>query len=133
DLEQGISDQQTAEGALRAARDAVRVFGKSEAEMDRMIAERKVDPTLVVVSSIAGRVTARNAAPGLFVQPGNAPAPYTVADISTMWMLANVIESDSPAFHVGQEVKVSVMAYPGRVFEGKISTIDSNVDPVTHR
>jgi cobalt-zinc-cadmium efflux system membrane fusion protein len=133
DLEQGISDQQTAEGALRAARDAVRVFGKSEAEMDRMIAERKVDPTLVVVSSIAGRVTARNAAPGLFVQPGNAPAPYTVADISTMWMLANVIESDIPSLRLGQQVQVKVVAYPDHVFEGKISTIGATVDPNTHR
>jgi membrane fusion protein, heavy metal efflux system len=133
DLEQAVSDQQTAEGALRAARDAVRIFGKTDAEMDRMIADRRVDPTLVVSSPISGRITARNAAPGLFVQPGNAPAPYTVADVSTMWMLANVAESDSPAFGVGQEVKVSVMAFPNRTFEGHISTIASAVDPTTHR
>jgi cobalt-zinc-cadmium efflux system membrane fusion protein len=133
DLEQAVSDQQTAEGALRAARDAVRIFGKTDAEMDRMIADRRVDPTLVVSSPISGRITARNAAPGLFVQPGNAPAPYTVADVSTMWMLANVAESDSPAFSVGQEVKVSVMAFPNRTFEGHISTIASAVDPTTHR
>ena len=64
DLEQAVSDQQTAEGALRAARDAVRMFGKTDAEIDRMIAERHVDPTLVVPSPISGRITARNAAPG---------------------------------------------------------------------
>jgi cobalt-zinc-cadmium efflux system membrane fusion protein len=133
DLEQAVSDQQTAEGALRAARDAVRIFGKTDAEMDRMIADRHVDPTLVVPSPIAGRITARNAAPGLLVQPGNPPAPYIVADISTMWMLANVAESDSPAFSVGQEVKVSVMAFPNRTFDGHISTIASSVDPVTRR
>jgi cobalt-zinc-cadmium efflux system membrane fusion protein len=133
DLEQAISDQQTAEGALRAARDAVRIFGKTDAEMDRMIADRKVDPILVVPSPITGRITLRNAAPGLFVQPGNAPAPFTVADISTMWMLANVAESDSPAFSVGQEVKVSVMAFPNRTFDGRISTIASWVDPATRR
>jgi membrane fusion protein, heavy metal efflux system len=133
DLEQAISDQQTAEGALRAARDAVRIFGKTDAEMDRMVAERRVDPTLVVVSPIAGRVTARNAAPGLFVQPGNTPAPFTVADISTMWMLANVTEGDSPAFKVGQEVSVHVLAFPNRVFQGHITTIASAVDPNTRR
>jgi cobalt-zinc-cadmium efflux system membrane fusion protein len=133
ELEQAVSDQQTAEGALRAARDAVRIFGKSDAEMDRMIAERHVDPTLVVPSPISGRITTRNAAPGLLVQPGNLPAPYTVADVSTMWMLANVAETDSPAFNVGQEVKVSVMAFPNRTFEGHISTIASAVDPNTHR
>lgn len=133
ELEQAVSDQQSAEGALRAARDAVRIFGKTDAEMDRMIAERHVDPTLVVPSPISGRITTRNAAPGLLVQPGNLPAPYTVADVSTMWMLANVAETDSPAFSVGQEVKVSVMAFPNRTFEGRISTIASAVDPNTHR
>jgi cobalt-zinc-cadmium efflux system membrane fusion protein len=133
DVEQATSDQQTAQGAYRAARDAVRIFGKTDADIDRVVEERHVDPILVVTSPIEGRITARNAAPGLFVQPGNPPAPYTVADISTMWMLANVAESDSPAFMVGQEAKVSVMAYPGRVFEGRISTIGSFVDPNTHR
>ena len=106
DVEQAASDQQTAEGNLRAARDAVRMFGKTDADIDHIIAKRSADPTLVVPSPITGRITARNAAPGLFVQPGNAPAPYTVADINTMWMLANVAETDSPAFRVGQKVKV---------------------------
>jgi membrane fusion protein, heavy metal efflux system len=133
ELEQTTSDQQTAEGALRAARDAVRIFGKTEAEMDRMIADRKVDPALVINSPIAGRITARNAAPGLYVQPGNAPAPFTVADISTMWMLANVTESDAPAFSIGQDVRVSVLAFPNRIFEGHITTISSSVDPTTRR
>jgi membrane fusion protein, heavy metal efflux system len=133
DLEQAVSDQQTAEGNLRAGRDAVRIFGKSEAEIDLIVKDRKADPTLIVPSPISGRVTARVAAPGLFVQPGNPPAPFTVADISTMWMLANVAESDVPFIRVGQEVKVSVLAYPGKVFEGKISSMDSMVDPNTHR
>jgi cobalt-zinc-cadmium efflux system membrane fusion protein len=88
---------------------------------------------LVVRSPISGRVTARNAAPGLFVQPGNAPAPYSVADITKMWMLANVAESDVSAFHLGQEVRVSVLSYPGKVFEGRVSTIGSTIDPNTHR
>jgi cobalt-zinc-cadmium efflux system membrane fusion protein len=50
-----------------------------------------------------------------------------------MWMLANVPESDSPLFHLGQEVKVSLLAFPDRVFEGKITTIGAAVDPNTHR
>ena len=133
DVEQAVADQQTAEGALRAARDAVRIFGKTDAEIDRIVAERMADPSLVVASPISGRVTARNASPGLLVQPGNQPAPFVVADVSTMWMLANVAESDSPSFSVGQDVRVSVMAYPGREFWGRISTIGATVDPTTHR
>ena len=66
DLEQAVSDQQTAEGALRAARDAIRIFGKTDAEIDLIVKERRADPTLVVPSPISGRITARNAAPGLW-------------------------------------------------------------------
>src|SRR6516165_6893140 len=133
DLDQGISDQQTAEGNLRAGRDAVRLFGKTNEEIDRIIAERKADPTLVVPCPIDGRVTARNAAPGLYVQPGSAPAPFTLTNVDTMWMLANVAENDSPAFQVGQPLQVTVGAFPDRLFDGKITTVGSIVDPNTRR
>ena len=133
DLDQGTSEQQTAEGNLRAGRDAVRLFGKTNEEIDRIIAERKADPTLVVPCPIDGRVTARNAAPGLYVQPGSVPAPFTVANVDTMWMLANVAENDSPAFQVGQRVQVRIGAFPDRLFDGKITTVGSIVDPNTRR
>jgi cobalt-zinc-cadmium efflux system membrane fusion protein len=132
-FEQAVSDQQTAEGNLRAARDAIRIFGKTDAEMDKMIKEKKVDPILVVYSPVPGRVAARNAAPGLYVQPGNPPAPYAVADVSTMWLLANVPESDAPAYRVGQPLKVKVPAYPDHEFEGRVNTIGLTVDPNTRR
>jgi cobalt-zinc-cadmium efflux system membrane fusion protein len=133
ELEQATSDQQTAEGALKAARDAVRVFGKSEAEIDQIIASRRIDPALVVPSPISGQITSFNGPPGLMVQPGNPPAPYTVANVSVKWMLASVVESDIPLFHLGQPVQVRVTAYPDREFHGKISKIYAAVDPDTHR
>jgi cobalt-zinc-cadmium efflux system membrane fusion protein len=133
ELEQATSDQQTAEGALRAARDAVRVFGKTDAEIDQMISSRKIDPVLVVRSPIAGQVTSFDGPPGLLVQPGNQPAPYTVTKVSLKWMLADVVETDIPLFHLGQLVQVKVTAYPDRVFQGKISKIYATVDPDTHR
>jgi membrane fusion protein, heavy metal efflux system len=133
EVEQATAEQQTAEGALKAARDNVRLFGKSDADINRIIAERRLDPVLVIASPISGRVTARNAAPGLFVQPGNPPAPFVVTDIATMWMIANVAESDIPALRVGQQVTVKVKAFPDRLFEGRISTIAQMVDPNTHR
>jgi membrane fusion protein, heavy metal efflux system len=133
DVEQATSDAQTAEGNLRAARDAVRIFGKTDADIDRIIAERSADSTLIVPSPISGRITARDAGPGLFVQPGNAPAPYTVADIDTMWMLANVPEGDSPTLKIGQPVQVKVDAFPGRVFDAHVTTIGATVDANTRR
>jgi cobalt-zinc-cadmium efflux system membrane fusion protein len=133
DLQQTVSDQQTAEGVLKAARDAVAVFGKSEPEIDRMVKSRTIDPYLVVPSPISGRVTARTAAPGDFVQPGNLPAPYSVADISRIWMNASVTESDMPLVRKGQQIHVSVMAFPGRVFDGEIFMVGATVDPQLHR
>ncbi len=131
--EQATSDQQTADGALKAARDAVLVFGKTNAEIDQMIALSKTDPALVVCSPISGTVTSFNAPPGLLVQPGNLPAPYSVANVTVKWMLANVSETEIPFFHLGQPVQVKVMAYPDRVFQGKVSKIYATVDPNTHR
>lgn len=133
DVDQATSDQQTAEGNYKAARNAARVFGKTDAEIDRILDERKVDSTLVVPSPISGRIIARNAAPGFLTQPGSTPAPYTVADVSTMWMIANVIETDAPAYKVKQEVEVKVPAYPDRVFKGHVTTVGATIDPTTHR
>ena len=67
------------------------------------------------------------------MQPGGASAPYTVADIDTMWMLANVAETDSPAFRVGQSEQVTIDAFPGRVFDGRVTTVGATVDPNTRR
>jgi cobalt-zinc-cadmium efflux system membrane fusion protein len=133
DVDQSTSDQQTAEGNYKAARDAVRIFGKTDDEIDQVVSLRKVDSTLLVPSPISGRVVARSAAPGFLTQPGNAPAPYSVADLSTMWMIANVIETDAPAYSVGQEVEVRVPAYPDTVFRGHVTTLGSMIDPNSHR
>src|SRR5208283_3883562 len=67
EIEQATSDQQTAEGALKAARDAVRLLGKSAAEIDQIAATRKIDPALVVPSPVTGQITSMNAPPGVLV------------------------------------------------------------------
>ena len=91
------------------------------------------EPALTVRSPVTGQITSVNAVSGLLVQPGKAPAPYAVADVSVKWMTANVPETDSTAFHIGQAVNVTVMAYPGRTFEGKIVKIYPTIDANTHR
>lgn len=133
DVDQATSDEQTAEGNFKAAKDAVRIFGKTDAEIDKILNERKVDSTLVVSSPISGRVVTRNAAPGFLTQPGTVPAPYQIADLSTMWMIANVIETDAPAYKLGQDVTVTVPAYPDKVFKGHITALGSTIDPNSHR
>jgi len=133
DYEQAVSDQQSAEAAYKAARDAVRIFGKTDEEIDRILARHRVDAAMPVTSPINGVVAARNAAPGTLVQPGGTPAPYTVADVSRKWLLADVPEVDLPSLRLGQRVEVRVMAFPGRTFRGEITNIPEAVDPNTHR
>jgi membrane fusion protein, heavy metal efflux system len=133
DVDQSTSDEQTAEGNFKAARNAVRIFGKTDAEVDQILADRKVDATLLVHSPISGKVVTRNAAPGLLTQPGTPPPPFQIADVSTMWMLANVIETDAPAYKLGQEVEVRVPAYPDKVFKGHVTNLGSMIDPNSHR
>jgi cobalt-zinc-cadmium efflux system membrane fusion protein len=101
--------------------------------MDRMESSRKTDSDMDVIAPFAGRVTSRNAAVGMLVQPGMSPAPLVISDISTMWLIAAVPEQDLPALHLGQKVSVSVDAYPTRQFEAKISNIGETVDPTTRR
>jgi len=128
-VEQAVSAEAASNAALQAARDALSVFGKSPASV---LASHKVDPLLVVRSPIAGRITARNAQPGLLVQPGSAPAPFTVGESNRLWMVATAAETDSTKFHVGQAVDVSVPALPGVTLRGRIETIGASVDPATH-
>jgi multidrug efflux pump subunit AcrA (membrane-fusion protein) len=127
---------------------SIQVFPPREGKIVKTLAElgdqvQKGDPlyiiaatndrALAVRSPVTGQITSVNVVPGLLVQPGKPPAPYAVADVSTKWMTANVPESDSTAFQVGQAVKVTVMAYRGRVFEGKIIKIYPTIDANTHR
>jgi membrane fusion protein, heavy metal efflux system len=111
---EGTGDLRSANrrGALKAARDAVRVFGKTNAEIDQMIASRKIDPALVVHSPIAGKITYNAPARDFWCSP-EIRRRLTRSPTSIKWMLANVSESEIPLFHLGQPVQVKVMAYPG--------------------
>lgn len=133
DLDQAISDQQTAEGNYRSARDAMRIFGKTDQELDSIISTKKVSAELTVLSPIAGTITSRNAQPGLLVQPGSTPAPVVVADQTTMWIIANVPETELAFIKEGQELIASITALPGRTYAGKIVNIGATVDAATRR
>lgn len=128
-VEAAVSAEAASNAALQAARDALSVYGKSP---EALLGSHKIDPLLVVRSPIAGQITARNAQPGLLVQPGTGPAPFTVGQNSHLWMVATAAETDSTKFHVGQAVDVSVPALPGVTLHGRIETVGASVDPATH-
>ncbi|MDR2013597.1 MAG: efflux RND transporter periplasmic adaptor subunit [Rhodanobacter sp.] len=133
DIEQAMADQQTAAGNEQAARNALRLFGKTDAQMNAIVRTRKIDNELRIVSPFAGHVTQRAVAPGALVQPGNTSAPFTIADLSHRWMVAYVAEDEVAALRVGQSVTATVAALPGRTLQGSIIQIGSAVDADTHR
>jgi cobalt-zinc-cadmium efflux system membrane fusion protein len=133
DYDQAVSDQQTADGNLHAARDSVRVFGKTDEQIDRIARSRRIDPALVVNSPVAGIIVSRAGAPGSFVQPGNAPAPVVVADDRTMWLLGAAPEFLSASLHRGQAVQASIPSLPNQRFIGDITMVGSVVDATTRR
>jgi len=133
DLQNAESDVQAAEAALLAARDRLRVFGKSDPDITRVERAHKIDRITTVGSPIAGTVTARKVGPGQYIRPDNTDPLFVIADLSTMWMLAHVYEADVPLIKVGQSVEVAVAAYPNEVFKASIAYIGAAVDPGTHR
>ena len=133
DVQNAEGDLRSAEAALIAARDRLRLFGKSDADIARVEQERKIDRVTTVLSPIPGTVTTRKVGPGQYIRPDNADPLFTIADLSTMWMLAQVYESDVPLIKVGQPVEVHVMAYPDGVFKASIAYIGASADPTTHR
>jgi len=133
DLDQAASDQQTAEANYRSARDAMRIFGKTDLEIDAIISTKKLNSELIVLSPMAGKVISRNAQPGLFVQPGSTPAPVAVADQTTMWIIANVPETELAFIKEGQPLVASIAALPGVRYQGKIVNIGAAVDSATRR
>jgi cobalt-zinc-cadmium efflux system membrane fusion protein len=123
--------------ALVAVRNRLRIFGKADKEIASLEAQptQKLDPVTVVTAPIGGTITQRQVGLGQFINStvGGASGPvYTIGDLSTVWLIANVREADAPLMQVGLPVEVRVLALPGRVFNAKISWVAPSIDPNTH-
>jgi cobalt-zinc-cadmium efflux system membrane fusion protein len=133
DLKNAESDLQASESGLVAMRNRLKLFGKDDADIQAVERDRTIDRIARVVAPLAGTVTARKVGPGQFVKPDNPDPIFVIANLSSMWMLADVYETDVPLVKMGQPVEVKVMAYPNDVFKARISYINPAVDPATHR
>jgi membrane fusion protein, heavy metal efflux system len=133
ELEQNISDQQTAEANFLAAKKSMQLYGFSDEDIQDVVKNHKIDYELKVKSPISGRVISRTGSTGQLVQPGVAPAPATVSDLNELWMVAQVPESETSFYKLGQPLTVQVQAYPERKFPAKIVYVGDSIDPVTRR
>jgi membrane fusion protein, heavy metal efflux system len=124
--------------ALHAVRSRLRILGKSDKEIASLEAQptQKLNPEATVSAPIGGTITQRQIGVGQYInsEAGGATNPvYTISNLSTVYLIANVREADAPLMHVGDPVEVRVLAFPDRVFKAKISWIAASIDPNTRR
>jgi cobalt-zinc-cadmium efflux system membrane fusion protein len=136
---QSQSDLATALGNLQAARNQLSILGKSEPEISALENGAKVsetNPEALVRAPVSGTVIQRQVGVGQYIQSasGGASIPvYTIGNLSTVYLIANVRETDAPLVHVGQQVEVHVLAFPDRIFKARLSWVAPAMDINTHR
>ena len=133
DWQQAQADLAAAHTALDSVRNRLRIFGETDEQIASLERLKSPSPVTNVTAPIDGVVTDRQVGPGQYLQAGNATPVYTVGDLATVWLEADVREVDAPWVEVGQKIEVRVLALPGRIFEAKLTSVGSAVDPVTRR
>jgi cobalt-zinc-cadmium efflux system membrane fusion protein len=126
DLEQAESDRNQAQADLNAADQGMKILGiKNPAEL----AKNSTSAQIPVLAPISGEVVERLVSPGQVVQAGQTQA-FTISDLSTVWVLANVYQADLALVRTGEDVVVQNDAYPG-TFHGRIPYVSPALDPNT--
>jgi cobalt-zinc-cadmium efflux system membrane fusion protein len=127
------NDMRSAGMTLEAARARLRIVGFTEDEIAMLQTKGTIRRATPIAAPIDGTVIARKVGPGQFVRNDTGDALYVIADLSTMWLKAQVPENDIPLVRVEQEVEVKVSALPGRVFRARIANISAATDLATRR
>jgi membrane fusion protein, heavy metal efflux system len=139
DLANAEGSFRSAEIALAAVRNRLRILGKNDEEItaienapDRLT----MNPRATVFAPIAGTVTQRQVGLGQYINSaanGASNPIFSIGDMSKVWLLANVHEEDAPSMRLGEPVEVHVLAFPGRVFRARLAYVCNAIDPNTHR
>ena len=101
----------------------------SEGELQQLQQDGKVRQYLILRAQASGVVMEKRAIAGMRFMPGEML--YQIADLSSVWLLADVFEQDLGLVHLGQSVKIRVDAYPDKAFTGKVTFIYPTVMPET--
>jgi RND family efflux transporter MFP subunit len=104
-----------------AAKERLLQWDVSPAEIEKLDQGGKPITDLTIYSPVAGYITQKNALPNMYVQPETML--YTVADLSSVWVLAQAFQSDAGKIKPDDPAQVTVDAYPGRVFNGRVDYI----------
>jgi Cu(I)/Ag(I) efflux system membrane fusion protein len=115
--------------AADAARARLGLFGISDAEIARLEASGKPVRALPLAAPISGFVTAKNVVQGARVGP--ADGLFDIADLSVVWVIADVYEYELPRLHLGQKTTLTLSYWPDRSWRGRVSYIFPTVDEKT--
>jgi cobalt-zinc-cadmium efflux system membrane fusion protein len=129
ELQRRENELAQAKADLSAARNQLSVLGMSEPAIKRLAASRTVTSQSTVVSSIGGTVIERRATLGQVVQP--ADTIFIVADLSNVWLVADIPEQNAGLMRIGETVEAEVAALPGRSLKGEVSFVAATVNPDT--
>lgn len=119
----------SAASLVGAAADRLQQWGVPGKEISRLESTGQVQQELEVDSPVSGYITDREALPNKYVQPDTRL--YTVADLSTVWVFAQVFQNDLGRVRVGAPANLTVDTYPGRTFAGRVDFIYPDIDPAT--
>src|SRR5947207_4423618 len=115
-----------ASSLFSAAKERLLQWEVSPAEIEKLDQPGKALTDLTVNSPVSGYITQKNALPNMYVQPETML--YTVADLSDVWVLAQVFQSDAGKIKSGDSAEITVDAYPGRVFNGRVDYLLPQID-----
>ena len=118
-----------AESLVGAALERLKQFGVAPREIARLERERTVRNAIEIDAPMSGYVVDWTALPNKYVQP--AARLYTIVDLSTVWVYAAVFQNQIGEVKVGDPVSVTVDAYPGKTFSGRVDFIWQAMDPTT--
>ena len=114
---------------LAASTDRLKQWNVPQREIERLESSGQVQQDLEIDSPVSGYITERHALPNLTLQPDTHL--YTIADLSTVWVLAQVFQNDLGRISVGEPAALSVDSYPGKTFRGRVDFIYPDVDMTT--
>lgn len=114
---------------LDAAAERLKQWGVPSQEIERLESTSQVQQEIEIHSPVSGFITERNALPSVAVQP--EMRLYTIADLSTVWVLAQFFQNDLARISVGDGATLTVDTFPGRTFSGRVNFIYPQVDMET--
>lgn len=116
----------SAASLLDAAAGRLRQWGVPQQEIARLESTGQVQQNIQIDSPVSGYVTERNALPSVAVQP--EMRIYTIADLSTVWVQAQIFQNDIARVKIGDPATLTVDTFPGRSFRGRLDFIYPQVD-----